>query len=148
MDRRGFLGTMLALGAAPAIVRAESLMRIVYRPEMLLGSVETGLIGFRHTLYGDGIHDDTLALQAFVNGAAVIDHRTGLPTASRLFNGTYLISGTINMDKDAKTGLQNFRVIGAKSMEGNAMFEWKQPVANPFNRLDNCFMAMQSAVAS
>jgi hypothetical protein len=28
MDRRGFLGGILALGAAPAIVRAESIMRI------------------------------------------------------------------------------------------------------------------------
>lgn len=29
MDRRGFLGSILALAAAPAIVRADSLMRIV-----------------------------------------------------------------------------------------------------------------------
>lgn len=29
MNRRGFLGSILALGAAPAIVRADSLMRIV-----------------------------------------------------------------------------------------------------------------------
>lgn len=28
MNRRGFLGSILALGAAPAIVRAESIMRI------------------------------------------------------------------------------------------------------------------------
>lgn len=31
MNRRGFLGSILALGAAPAIVRADSLMRIVPR---------------------------------------------------------------------------------------------------------------------
>lgn len=37
MNRRGFLGSILALGAAPAIVRADSLMRIV--PSQLL--VET-----------------------------------------------------------------------------------------------------------
>lgn len=29
MNRRGFMGSILALGAAPAIVRADSLMRIV-----------------------------------------------------------------------------------------------------------------------
>lgn len=29
LSRRGFLGSILALGAAPAIVRADSLMRIV-----------------------------------------------------------------------------------------------------------------------
>lgn len=32
MNRRGFLGSILALGAAPAIVRADSLMRIVPLP--------------------------------------------------------------------------------------------------------------------
>jgi len=31
MNRRGFLGTCLALGVAPAIVRADSLMRVVTR---------------------------------------------------------------------------------------------------------------------
>ena len=31
MNRRGFLGSILALGVAPAIVRADSLMRIVPR---------------------------------------------------------------------------------------------------------------------
>ena len=31
MNRRGFLSSILALGAAPAIVRADSLMRIVPR---------------------------------------------------------------------------------------------------------------------
>ncbi len=35
MNRRGFLGAILALGAAPAIVRAESLMRI--KPVLLPG---------------------------------------------------------------------------------------------------------------
>jgi hypothetical protein len=28
MNRRGFLGSILALGAAPAIVRAENVMRL------------------------------------------------------------------------------------------------------------------------
>lgn len=36
MNRRGFLGSILALGAAPAIVRADSLMRIVPRETLLL----------------------------------------------------------------------------------------------------------------
>ena len=31
MNRRGFIGSILALGVAPAIVRADSLMRIVPR---------------------------------------------------------------------------------------------------------------------
>lgn len=36
MNRRGFLGSILALAAAPAIVRADSLMRIVPRETILL----------------------------------------------------------------------------------------------------------------
>ena len=36
MNRRGFLGSILALGAAPAIVRADSLMRIVPRETLLI----------------------------------------------------------------------------------------------------------------
>lgn len=36
MNRRGFLGSILALGAAPAIVRADSLMRIVPRDALVL----------------------------------------------------------------------------------------------------------------
>ena len=57
MNRRGFIGSILALCAAPAIVRADSLMRII-PPRALI-------------LWGDGIHDDTLAFQALVQGAVV-----------------------------------------------------------------------------
>lgn len=38
MNRRGFMGSILALGAAPAIVRADSLMRII-APETLVEEV-------------------------------------------------------------------------------------------------------------
>jgi hypothetical protein len=34
MNRRGFLGSILALGAAPAIVRAGSLMRVIAPPKL------------------------------------------------------------------------------------------------------------------
>jgi len=37
MDRRSFLSSVLALGAAPAIVRADSLMRIVPRELTVMG---------------------------------------------------------------------------------------------------------------
>lgn len=47
MNRRGFLGSILALGVAPAIVRADSLMRVVPR--------NTGIIGLRD-LSGNGRH--------------------------------------------------------------------------------------------
>lgn len=61
--RRGFLGALLAAAAAPAIVRADSLMKIV--------APRQGLI-----LWGDGIHDDAAALQALIDGKPVdVRHR-------------------------------------------------------------------------
>lgn len=38
MNRRGFLSSILALGAAPAIVRADSLMRVVPRETTVIDS--------------------------------------------------------------------------------------------------------------
>lgn len=40
MTRRGFLGSILAAAVAPAIVRADSLMRIVPRETLVLGTGE------------------------------------------------------------------------------------------------------------
>jgi hypothetical protein len=40
MNRRGFLGSILALGAAPAIVRADSLMRVVPVDTLVFNSAE------------------------------------------------------------------------------------------------------------
>ena len=39
MNRRGFMGSILALGVAPAIVRADSLMRIVPRDMASIGEL-------------------------------------------------------------------------------------------------------------
>lgn len=61
--RRRFLGAILATCVAPAIVRASSLMPLVVRAD-----VAPGLI-----LYADGIHDDTAALQALLDGKQVLN---------------------------------------------------------------------------
>lgn len=45
MKRRGFLGSILALGVAPAIVRADSLMRIVPREALVLLDGVAPLLG-------------------------------------------------------------------------------------------------------
>jgi hypothetical protein len=74
MTRRGFLGAMLAACAAPAIVRADNIMKVFVPPER-------GII-----LWGDGIHDDTGALEAFSAGESF---------EGVLRNGNYLISRTI-----------------------------------------------------
>lgn len=44
MNRRRFIGSILAAGVAPAIVRADSLMRIVPRENVLLMPVYDGIL--------------------------------------------------------------------------------------------------------
>lgn len=75
--RRGFLGAMLALAAAPAIVRADSLMRIVPTEQLIL--------------WGDGIRDDTVALQALIDGKPV--RRRDGSTFSRSPDGAIFLGG-------------------------------------------------------
>lgn len=89
--RRGFLGAILAAAAAPAIIKAGSLMPIyVPKPEIL-------------TLWGDGIHDDTAALRALIGGKSVT--RAGQlldPAAGMIFlpTGSYVLSDTLHFTKD------------------------------------------------
>ena len=61
MNRRGFLTSILALSAAPAIVRADSLMRIVPRDAgFVLGAQPPGWIGGIVTRAQGGIIYDGL----------------------------------------------------------------------------------------
>ena len=53
MNRRGFMGSILALGAAPAIVRADALMRVRPRNEVIFGrglsdSIEGNWAAYSH----------------------------------------------------------------------------------------------------
>jgi len=88
MQRRSLLKSILALSAAPAFVRADSLMKIIVPPSFVL--------------YGDGIHDDTAAMQALIRGDMVrnakglILHNSGtvvIPPAS------YIVSSTITFTR-------------------------------------------------
>lgn len=82
MNRRGFMGSILALGLAPAIVRASSLMPVIARiPDSLI-------------LYGDGIHDDTKAMQAFLDGQRVLN-ADGTVRGSGIRSETFLLSGPL-----------------------------------------------------
>jgi hypothetical protein len=90
LSRRGFLGAMLAAAAAPAIVKSDSLMRIVVPRPVLL------------TLWGDGVHDDAQAIQALVNGQSVMfgGHEFG----PRPDGSIYLPSGMFAMGAAAVIG--------------------------------------------
>lgn len=84
MNRRGFLGAILAAAAAPAVVRAGVLMPIyVPAPPHIL------------RLWGDGIHDDRAAMQALFDGGPVFapDGRI----LERLSNQVAIPAGTFLM---------------------------------------------------
>ena len=80
MQRRSFLASILAVAFPPAIVHASNMMAI--KP-----------VDAFKVIYGDGIHDDTDAIQSFINGEKVyrLDSLTGLlypalPTLSGYFH--------------------------------------------------------------
>jgi hypothetical protein len=77
---------MLALAAAPAIVRADSLMRVTPIDRLIL--------------WGDGVHDDAAALQALIDGRAVVrrdgaEFRRKTDGTIFLRAGTYAVGSTI-----------------------------------------------------
>src|SRR5258706_15144126 len=76
IHRRGLLLGALAAFAAPAIVRADSLMKL-YVPRRLI-------------LWGDGVADDTEALQALINGEEVLTSFGGIASHRTIPFGAYL----------------------------------------------------------
>ena len=113
IQRRGFLAAMFAAAAAPAIVRADSLMR-VFVPK-------TGIV----TLWGDGIHDDASALQYWLDGGRVYSP-TGVLQSSVLSGASLLISKTLVLHSAQPGGKTitgcNFRSISNFS-DTHSMFE-------------------------
>lgn len=87
MKRRSFLIGLGALVAAPAIVRATSIMPVrvvpLYIPE----------------IYGDGLRDDTAGLQALLNGEPyVVDGKVMMQTAETKYlpRGVFMITQTMS----------------------------------------------------
>lgn len=85
-SRRGFLFGAAAVALAPAIVRASNLMPIsVLKPPRL---------------WGDGIHDDTEALEWFIEKEALTGH-------VRIPKAVYLIKRTVDVRaKDADVDIE------------------------------------------
>jgi hypothetical protein len=103
--RRGFLGAMLAAAAAPAIIRPASLMPIyIPKPRIL-------------TLWGDGIHDDTAALQALIDGERVIG-LDGRPMAGMLAGGVYRLTDTLVFDPGTSVVMLDTHFLAQEIPEG------------------------------
>jgi hypothetical protein len=105
MDRRNFIGSVIATLAAPAIVRADSLMRIVPMKSLIL--------------WGDGIHDDADALNAVLRGQDVYSKTDCLKLdrgAFKIEGGNFYISKPINAAVWTPGTLNNCKVQMQDSM--------------------------------
>jgi hypothetical protein len=110
IQRRGFL---LGLLAAPAIVRASSLMPI-YVPPLIF--------------YGDAIHDDTEALQAWVSGDRRIRRTDGRPLTRHLDSESMLVNGTIRIDQKAAFIITNCHFVRAPNINEPLFFAADRPI--------------------
>jgi hypothetical protein len=99
LSRRGFLGAMLAAAAAPAFVKASSLMPIYVPKQEVL------------TLWGDGVHDDSAALQALIDGKEVVRHDgvkwERAPDGWLYFRDqSFKLSKTVNLSPDSNVSFE------------------------------------------
>lgn len=84
MNRRGFIGSILAAGIAPAIVRAESIMRVAVPKGM--AATDGGLLSFTPPRVVAG---DLIVINSHFNEVYVvteIKESDGLPSMRRLRN--------------------------------------------------------------
>lgn len=113
MKRRGFLGALLSAAAAPAFVKATSLMPISIASQNASRLIvsEGNIIEYHNVwetdppviLYGDGIHDDTAALNTYSNGRKVYQYNEFgvlVPVVGLLRNMHFKLSDTIVFDPD------------------------------------------------
>ena len=105
MNRRGFLKSILAAGVAPAFVGSSVLMPVRALLTATLEEVtflQSGSGAHARTvqealrLYGDGVTDDTAAMQAWLNGEPVWGP-AGTQMGRVLLGGSYRISNTLWM---------------------------------------------------
>lgn len=116
MNRRGFLKAILAAGVAPYVSTAAGVLMPIRQRTIWL--------------WGDGIHDDTEALQTLFNGGYV--KNAGMATAEnfggRIFvsNGRFLTSATLVLEGQAT--LQDSLFIG--TMKDGPLIEVKEGAKN------------------
>lgn len=109
VDRRGFLKSILAAGVAPYVVTSAGVLmpvkKILAASAEEVAFLQSGTGAVTKTLkdalrlWGDGIHDDTVALQAWIEGRPVLDMRGAL-LGRVLCGGEYRVSQTIYMKPD------------------------------------------------
>lgn len=125
MNRRGFLGAILTLGAAPAIAKVENLMRIVVPKTEIITPDKEIIVEEYPILFGDGIRDDTAALQALFSGKPFINMEGYLQIGGILKSGgTHKITETIVIRNDSKSVLVNARIkAGSEFKDGSPLLK-------------------------
>ncbi|GAB3937490.1 hypothetical protein [Larkinella terrae] len=128
MKRRAFLAKSLAA------VGAVSVLGATIKPE-------------RYVLYGDGVHDDTKALQAYFDGkevfwAHIIDYQSPSGVARNITGKTLLLSDTIYLRNKIPTHVQRIKdchVLAASGFKGDSVFH---ATADCPNRvlIDSCYI--------
>lgn len=120
--RRGFLLGALAVLATPAIVRASSL-----DPIQDIYKVRT------HTLWGDGIHDDGAAIDAYMRGLPIKrpngDRIEAIGRNPYLPKGAYRISSSGGKLPPVSATIGEDRhkeFVGPISMSGASLLLWDQ----------------------
>lgn len=116
--RRGFLGAILAAGVAPAFAGSGVLMPVkkLWVPPVLGmdwaidDEMQSSMI-----LWGDGIHDDTRAMQAFLDGKPVVRADNGQRLSRYLTGGTYMVTNTLRLTKESDVQLANLSLRGVIS---------------------------------
>ena len=118
MNKRGFIGAILAMASAPAIVRADSLMRIVPRDTLILGDqvalAARDMLSFmRETISFDIMRDQV------VIGFDIFDGVTQLSTTAAMFAVDYRAQRD-QVRKDAQTAL--LRAVANRGDFGRPIF--------------------------
>ena len=124
MNRRGFLKSILAAGVAPAFVGSSVLMpltKILSADGVSFVQSGTGFtqLAYAAILHGDGISDDTAAMQAFVDGLPVLYN--GQVVQDRVGYGRFLITREIQIRESNHTLIHDSHIIG-KVPQGQCVF--------------------------
>jgi len=118
ITRRGLLAACIATFAAPAIVRAGSLMALSV-PKLVL--------------WGDGVHDDTAALKGLIGGVDVRkpngERFLYVDGVAQIGSGNFLVKDTLYMDNSKACFLGstfNFREMPVDSYGIVLMNPWPE----------------------
>ena len=88
----------------------------------------------RHVLWGDGVHDDTAALNAWLQGEAVAWAETREPVGDAIDGRTFLLSNEVYVPAGTGRSLLHFRMVWPhrpETVSGDALYSGTDPDKEP-----------------